>query len=99
MCAEEFNMSPQPSGRAQAFSMNGSCLPGHNIATVTDIWEEVLEGHHGPLTTHFCLTASKEAGKKNLCLLRCSKPWRTVRAERQKFRYLKHSLQKIIPYT
>jgi len=43
MCAEEFNMSSQPSGRAQAFSMNGSCLPGHNIATVTDIWEEVLE--------------------------------------------------------
>lgn len=63
-------MSSQQQGKAGASNMNGSCLPGHNIATVTDIWEEVLEGRYGPLTAHFCLTASKEASKKNLCLLR-----------------------------
>lgn len=47
---------------------------GHNIATVAQSWEEVLERHHSPLTAHFCLTAFRDQQEKSLPI----KQWHTL---------------------
>lgn len=97
MCVEEFTVCSQKAGRARVSSMNSGCSPGHNIATVTDSWEEVLEEHHGPLTAHFCLTALRDTSKKNLCPLSSRKPCSSLgNSERSETKtgYFNHSPQK-----